>query len=186
VLELQRKDMFKTIFTAFWFFLPAGAANVAPVLFKWLPLFNMPVDFNKKIKGKPLFGENKTIRGLIVGLFFSILFVWLEAKLYPYFSKHLLIDYREINFWILGLLLGGGALLGDLTKSFFKRQFGIAEGKMWVPFDQLDWIIGGLFLSVFYVNLSWQTMVVIVILFGLLHPLVNLLGFALGIKKSKF
>jgi len=40
-----------------------------------------------------------------------------------------------------------GALLGDIVESFFKRRKGIERGKDWIPFDQLDFIIGVLFLS---------------------------------------
>jgi CDP-2,3-bis-(O-geranylgeranyl)-sn-glycerol synthase len=40
-----------------------------------------------------------------------------------------------------------GALLGDITESFFKRRVGKQRGEDWIPFDQLDFILGVLVLS---------------------------------------
>ena len=40
-----------------------------------------------------------------------------------------------------------GALIGDIIESFFKRRVGIERGKNWIPFDQLDFILGVLFFS---------------------------------------
>ena len=40
-----------------------------------------------------------------------------------------------------------GALLGDIVESFFKRRVGRKRGENWIPFDQLDFILGVLFFS---------------------------------------
>jgi len=39
-----------------------------------------------------------------------------------------------------------GALLGDMMESFFKRRIGRDRGQDWIPFDQLDFIVGALVL----------------------------------------
>jgi len=40
-----------------------------------------------------------------------------------------------------------GALIGDIVESFFKRRIGKVRGQDWIPFDQLDFILGALFFS---------------------------------------
>ncbi|KAA0006124.1 MAG: CDP-archaeol synthase, partial [Thermoplasmata archaeon] len=39
-----------------------------------------------------------------------------------------------------------GALLGDIVESFFKRRVGKERGEDWIPFDQVDFLIGALIL----------------------------------------
>jgi hypothetical protein len=50
-------------------------------------------------------------------------------------------EFLEVTLFF-GFWIGFCALLGDLAKSFFKRQREIPPGKSWVPFDQIDWGIG--------------------------------------------
>jgi len=171
------------ILEVFFFFLPAAFANMAPVLFKWVPFLNYPVDMNKKFHHHPIFGKHKTDRGFFFGITLAILIVYLQSV---YQTKYLLIDYSSIHIILLGFLLGFGALLGDLIKSFFKREAGIKEGKQWVPFDQLDWVVGALVFVSFYVSLSVEQAITALVIFGLLHPVINLIGYYLGIKKNKY
>lgn len=178
--------MIEIIIQTFWLLLPAGFANMAPVLFKWIPFINHPVDFNKKFRDKPIFGKNKTYRGFLFGILTAILIVFIQKNLYEYTSSISLINYSEINVFLLGFLMGFGALFGDLIESFFKRQMGIDSGKPWFPFDQTDWVIGSLIFAVFYVNIEIKIIAVSILLFGILHPIINLIGYYLGIKKNKF
>lgn len=170
----------------FWFFLPAGIANMSPVLFKWINFLNYPVDFNKKINNKPIFGKNKTYRGLFSGIIISIITVYIQAVFYQFTKAFSLIDYSAVNLFLLGSLLGFGALGGDLLKSFFKRQINMPPGKSWIPFDQIDWIIGAIILTSFYILLSLENILTAIILFGLLHPVINYIGYIIKIKKSRF
>jgi CDP-2,3-bis-(O-geranylgeranyl)-sn-glycerol synthase len=178
--------MVKIIIQTFWLLLPAGFANMAPVLFKWVPFLNFPVDFNKKFGDKPFLGQNKTYRGLLCGILTSILTVYIQQLLYQHTKTISLINYSEINIYLLGFLLGFGALFGDLTKSFFKRRIDIVSGKFWPPFDQIDWVIGALIFMSFYILIPWKYILTSILIFGLLHPIMNLAGYYLGIKKNKF
>jgi CDP-2,3-bis-(O-geranylgeranyl)-sn-glycerol synthase len=177
--------MINLILGVFWLFLPAGLANMSPVLFKWLPFLDIPVDFNKKYKGKRIFGDHKTWRGLVVGILVAILIVYIQKQLAPTID-FALIDYTTVNIALLGFLLGGGALAGDLVESFIKRQVGIKPGKQWSPWDQLDWIIGAIILTSIIVPLTAKEIIIAIILFGLLHPLMNILGYTLKIQKNRF
>ena len=178
--------MIDLIIKTFWLLLPAGLANMAPVLFKWIPILNFPIDFNKKFKNKPIFGTNKTCRGFLFGIIVSILVVLMQSLLYAHTKNISLIDYSQTNPYLLGFLFGFGALFGDLIESFFKRQMGVGSGKPWFPFDQIDWIIGALLFVNFYITINWKYIILSILLFGLLHPVMNLIGFYLGIKKNKF
>ena len=175
-----------TVISVFWFFLPAGIANMAPVLFTWLPWLNQPVDFNKQLWGKPIFGQNKTYRGFLVGIIFAVLTVYLQQLIYPESKGHTLLNYEQTNSLYLGFLLGFGALGGDLFKSFIKRRLKIPVGWVWAPFDQVDWILGAVLLSSLVVDFQITDIIVVVIIFGLLHPIINLVGYALHIKANKF
>uniref|UniRef100_A0A7C4TNY4 CDP-archaeol synthase n=1 Tax=candidate division WWE3 bacterium TaxID=2053526 RepID=A0A7C4TNY4_UNCKA len=51
-----------------WFLLPAGVANMAAgVSGKLWPKFNFPPDFNYRFRGRRIFGDHKTIRGISFG-----------------------------------------------------------------------------------------------------------------------
>tara|TARA_Y100000310_G_C20213034_1_gene592228 strand:- start:35 stop:571 length:537 start_codon:yes stop_codon:yes gene_type:complete len=178
--------MLTLIIQSFILFLPAGIANMAPVFFKKVRILDYPIDGNRKLFGKPILGKNKTYRGFILGIIFSMITVYLEMLLYPYISAYALVDYQTVNIFLLGFLLGFGALFGDLVASFFKRQLKIKPGETWLIFDQIDWILSAILFSLLIVDLSAPIIFVSILFFGSLHPLINLLGYVLRIKKNKF
>lgn len=163
------------IFELFWFFLPAGFANMTPKLVSKINFLN------KSISNK-LFGSHKTWRGLIFGVLAAMVIIYLQRLI----GINSIIDYDSVNVFLLGFLLGFGAILGDVVKSFFKRRVGIKPGEPWVPLDQVDWIIGALLLTIFYVPLSVLEMLIILIMFGILHPIINYISYLLKIQKNKF
>ena len=66
------------ILQCFYFMLPVYFANMAPVIVKKLNIYNFPIDFNKRIYGKPIFGRKKTFRGLVFGVFFAIIIAYIQ------------------------------------------------------------------------------------------------------------
>lgn len=177
--------MFKLLIQLTWFFLPAIFANMSPIIFRKISFLNYPLDFNLKFYGKPLLGKNKTIRGFFWGILMAILTIYLQKNLYPHPNSFSLINYNQVNIYFLGFLLGFGALGGDTLKSFFKRRLNIKPGKAWIPFDQIDWIIGAILLTNFYVHFSLEEITISIILSALLHPLINFLSYNLGLQKNK-
>src|SRR3989338_11353728 len=119
----------------FYFMLPAYFANMAPVIVKKINILNLPIDFNKKISNKPIFGKNKTIRGLFFGVLFAIIIAYAQSVFYDnnIIAGISLVDYS--NWLLLGFLMGFGAILGDLIKSFVKRRLDYKPGKPFVPWD---------------------------------------------------
>ena len=177
--------MLRLLIKLIWFFLPAIFANMSPNIFKSLPFLNYPLDFNIKFYGKPLLGKNKTYRGFFFGILIAILTIIIQKNLYSHMINFSLVNYNEINIYLLGFLLGFGALFGDSLKSFLKRRFNIKPGKPWVPFDQIDWFVGALLSTSFYVRFSLKEIAISIILSIFFHPLVNLLSYSLGLQKNK-
>ena len=61
----------KEILFALWFFLPAGIANMSPILVANLPglkRLKAPMDFGLTFRGQRVFGTHKTWRGFVVGI----------------------------------------------------------------------------------------------------------------------
>lgn len=174
------------IVQTFWLFLPAGVANMAPVIFKWVPLLDYPMDGGRKWRGKRILGNHKTWRGFSLGIIAATGTVALQQLFADTFINISPFDYSTVNVWALGFALGFGAMAGDAVESFVKRRQNIAPGKPWVPWDQIDWIVGAVLMVLFAVNLTLGVAVLAVVMFGLLHPLINLLGYELAIKKNKF
>ena len=182
--------MIRDILFVIWFFLAAGLANAAPIFAAKIPYlrtWSFPLDCYATFRGKRIFGSHKTLRGLFSGVLIGTLTVYLQVLLYeqvPLVRTFVLIDYASINPILLGLLTSVGALAGDALKSFFKRQLGIAPGKSWFPFDQLDYIFGGICFTSFYVRLTLPQYVVLCIVWFLLHPLSTCIGYVLKLKES--
>ena len=182
--------MWNDFLFALWIFLPAGLANMTPIAMAKLPVvrdWNYPLDFNKSFKGIRIFGDHKTLRGIISGIIVAILASYLCKYWYqttPWLQNQFAIDYSKIDALVFGLLAGFGALMGDAIKSFFKRRTNIKPGDTWFPFDQIDYIIGGLICLGLYVRFSFMQYVLIVIAYFGLHLLSTYIGFLLKLKKS--
>lgn len=168
-----------------WFLLPAGFANtIPPIAARLLPKWNYPLDFNKTFRGKRVFGDHKTMRGIFFGVIGSIILTYLLAYFYNLeFYKFGVFNFAE-NPLLFGLMQGLGALGGDAIKSFFKRQMDIPSGKSWLFFDQADWILGVLILFGILKEIPFNFIVVSLITGMSLHLIFRFLGFLLGIVKE--
>lgn len=177
--------MITTIIKSIWFFLPAGFANMSPVIFSRVKFLDVPVDFNNKIRGKAIFGKHKTYRGFFFGILAAIATVIIQSFFYNSMKNYSIVDYSSINLLLLGFLFGFGTMFGDLVESFFKRRLNIKPGRQWIPFDQIDWILGTVIFVGFYININLDIIITALVLGTVLHILVNYLGFYIGIKKNK-
>jgi len=176
---------------AIWFLLPAAVANMVPILSAQIPLIkklDMPIDAGKSFQGHRILGDHKTWRGIITGIVSSTLVLWIEQLLAAHFEwTHVFtggIDYSALPLFILGPVFAIGALGGDAIESFFKRMQGIKSGKSWIPFDQLDYIIGSVLVSLFFVILTPLQYVWIFIIWFVMHVLFSYIGFRMGLKKD--
>jgi CDP-2,3-bis-(O-geranylgeranyl)-sn-glycerol synthase len=147
---------------------PAYCANGAPVLFGG----GKAIDGGKKFKGKRIFGDHKTIKGLIAGISSGIIIGFAES-LAPGYSFMLAI----------GAIQGIGAMAGDLVGSFIKRQRGMPSGSKGGLMDQYLFLIFAFVFSIPFGNLPiWQGIAFILILTGVLHKFTNMVAHRWKIK----
>jgi CDP-2,3-bis-(O-geranylgeranyl)-sn-glycerol synthase len=173
---------------AVWILLPGGMANMAPVLAARLfPQLDAPVDLGRSVRGRRIFGAHKTFRGLVAGVMAGAVTLAAQTEL----GRHLPSLHELSPIWFTGAnviaaggLLGFGALIGDLVKSFLKRQAGIDPGRAWVPWDQIDWILGTLAAARVFTPLPLSVLVAALVLGLGLHVLVKGLGYLLGINDD--
>lgn len=182
--------MLHNVLFALWFFLPAGIANVTPILVAPLPglkELNAPIDFGLTFRGKRVLGSHKTWRGLISGVIMSTIVLWLQQLAVEHFhwaqSLAHQVDYAHLPTIALGVLFGLGALGGDAIESFFKRQKGVAPGHGWFPFDQLDYIIGAALVSMPFVRLSVGEYALLIVLWLVVHVVSTYIGWLLHLKE---
>lgn len=173
------------VLQAFYFALPIFVANMAPVIVSRIPILNKPIDGGRLWRGKPILGSHKTWRGLVAGILFAIVVIYAQTaiRMPEGFS---LVDYQAPNIWVLGFLMGAGALVGDAIKSFFKRRVGKVSGAPWPPFDQIDFIIGGLLAAWAYTPIPLSAVIWLLVLTPFGHILVNRLAFAAGWKSVPY
>jgi CDP-2,3-bis-(O-geranylgeranyl)-sn-glycerol synthase len=182
--------MVPPILEAIWYIFPAYMANNSPVFAKKIfrDRFDSPIDGGKRFMGRPLFGKNKTWRGLFSGIVMGIIIVYLQCYLFQFqpFRDISVIDYSMINPVAFGLLMGFGALFGDLAKSFLKRRIGIAPGKSWIPFDQIDFLVGSMLISSIAFAPELLTVITVLIIMPLVKIFIDQVGFFLKINESRF
>lgn len=162
------------------FFLPAGIANIAPILANKVPLLNRwktPIDMGKKVRGKRMLGPNKSWRGMVTGVAAGGL---LGLVLYPLLNQ----TGGRLEHFIIGATIGFGALLGDAVESFFKRQHGVKSGDSWLFFDQLDYVVGSMLFSLIYIRLDIRDYLAVIIFYLLGHVILTYIGFLLHLKEK--
>jgi hypothetical protein len=153
-----------------------------------------PLDFGLCFRGKRLFGDNKTWRGLAGNVVFCVAGTFFQALLQkkgvvPEWLS--LLDYRQ-NGPIVGLLLGFGMTIGELPNSFLKRQLQIPPGGkkagptslLYFLFDQVDLALGIWVFLYFLLRPSlffflWSLVVTLV-----LHAAVSSAGYFLKMRQT--
>jgi CDP-2,3-bis-(O-geranylgeranyl)-sn-glycerol synthase len=168
--------------------LPAYLANMAPVIIDklgWFKPLARPIDFGRQFKNRPLLGKGKTWRGLLSGILVAIIVAAIQKLLFQYETVQSisLVNFDETSFLLYGFLAGSGALIGDMVKSFFKRRINIASGKSWPIADQLDFIAGFFIFTYWLIRPEWIIVITAFLITLILHPLTNIIGYLLKIKK---
>ena len=160
-------SVYYTVIYSIIYILPAFIANGAPVIFKG----KKPLDFNKTLFKKRIFGDHKTIRGTFSGLFAGILTGIIES----FFIPELLLP---------SIFLSIGAISGDLIGSFIKRRFDIKPGKSIPILDQFGFVIFALLFALPFDHFpNLIGIILIFILTGILHPLTNFIAYKLRLKS---
>jgi len=179
------------ILSCLYFFLPAYLANMTPPLARRANLLNfldIDIDFGKKFLGQPIFGKHKCWRGAILGILVGLLTALVQGCLYqfPAIQRISLLDYEQINIFLFGFLISGGAIFGDLLFAFIKRRLKMEPGARFVPFDQTNYVIGSaIFLTAIF-KIEIMVWITLFILTFLLHIIVNRIGYGLKLHCAKW
>lgn len=119
--------------------------------------------------GRPLFGASKTWRGIVAALATSTL---LAAAL-------------GLG-WVAGLLLGFGAMGGDLFTSFIKRRLAMPPSSRATGLDQLPESLLPLMLCKPLLDYSWLGLLLTAVAFMLLNIFFSPLLYRLGFRNRPF
>ncbi len=148
------------------------AANGTPVLAKWIlgRRGAAPLDGGKRLRdGRPLFGESKTFRGLLLAIAATALTAWVLG--------------RGAG---LGALFGLLAMAGDLGTSFAKRRFGLPPHSRAFPFDYLAESLLPLAVLARPLGLSVLDIAAGVAAFSILNFAASRVLFRLGIRERPY
>ena len=192
-------DLLIILIQSFWIITPAYIANASALLTGG----GRPIDGGKNWKdGRRILGDGKTWQGLIIGTLIGMTGGFALSTASPLINTFLIEnDFAQLSitnfegfpFMIpLVFSISIGALLGDAVESFLKRRANIQRGDDWIPFDQLDFIIGVLASSFlmssllyligltatnwFTTNLSVEHIIFLLIVTPFIHILSNLIN----------
>jgi len=172
---------FSVIIGVIWFILPAYVANSVAIDVSGIPFlkkYNTPVDFGRKFRGKRVLGDGKTWRGFIAAVIAGTIVGFLQSN----YATILGTAVPEMNA-TLGFLLGFGAMVGDMTASFFKRQAGLKRGAMVPVLDQVDYIVVAFLFAWTVVPADWGMLVLACVITIPFHVIANLVAYAIKLKK---
>jgi CDP-archaeol synthase len=177
-----------------WVFLPVlGAALAhAPVLrFDLLKGLKRPIDGGATLRGRPLFGRNKTWRGAVSmfgGVMVATQLIWRS----DWYRRRLPTEIQDARPGLVGALLGASVVMGELPNSFVKRQLDIAPGeRLSSPgglaislFDQADFVLTAWLLLRPVYRMSAREAVDASITVTAVHLPINVIGYALGARAT--
>jgi CDP-2,3-bis-(O-geranylgeranyl)-sn-glycerol synthase len=184
-------DIIVIMFNGLWLFIPAMLPNSAAAMVGG----GTKIDFGRSWRGKRIFGDGKSWRGLfgggLAGVLIGLILIGISAI------------WDSENFWGFGpfwsnigilFCLSFGAVLGDLMGAFIKRRLGMARGTKAPILDQYDFVFGAFVItaiffpdwiySMFIEGWHIAALIFILVLMFVIHRGVNIIGYKLGIKKE--
>ncbi len=176
--------MIELILKTIWLLLPAYTPNNFAVIFGG----GKPIDFGKKfIDKKRIFGDGKTWRGFFGGVFGGLFVSHIQLLIEKFANLNLYSSLPYKSFLLLIFLLSFGAMIGDVFGSFIKRRFGIERGRSFPVLDQLMFLIIAYIMAsryhAFYKIFTWDVIITGILITPLLHLVVNILAYKLGLKS---
>jgi hypothetical protein len=177
-----------------WFLLPVLGAPVlhGPVLRgDVMSGLARPLDAGACVRGRRVFGDNKTWRGAVV-MGTGTVGASVALDRLEWFRERLPVELREAGPWRYGPLLAVGVVGGELPNSFLKRQLGIAPGsRRWTPagvalvvFDQADFVLGVWLALLPLWRMPWRDVARAFALVAGVHMGINVVGYAIGARDA--
>ena len=162
-----------------------GVWHMVAVKRHWLPTLCVPVS-------EPLFGRNKTWRGLLLVpalTALGALLLWPLEWLQSLFAQTSLLAGHSLL--LVGLCGGLGYVLAELPNSWIKRRLGIAPGDtperrrlLFLAMDQIDSGVGAAIAYWLFPGISLTAAALYVLTFPLVALMVKRLLFLSGLKSS--
>lgn len=157
-----------------YFMAPAYVANMLPPFLAHWRGWNPPIS-------RRWLGSHKTVLGGLAGVLGAVATTFVQSQIG--WGGGVEVDRGWLE---IGARFGLGAMAGDAVKSFFKRRVGVPPGRPWIPFDQLDFVIGALVLVWPAASLSGWDVPWILVVSAVGHVLVNHVGYWLGIRQARW
>jgi CDP-archaeol synthase len=162
-----------------------GPLAHAPVL-RWdlAPALRRPIS-------RRWFGENKTWRGAIVMTAGPAAAAVVLARV-PAYRRRLPRAVADADPLIVGTLLGAATWIGELPNSFVKRRLGIPPGaqrhsplgEVISLHDQADWVPTAWLLLLPIWRMSARDALGMFALVTVVHVPINLIGYAIGARRT--
>lgn len=171
----------------------AAAISGLVLRYDWLAPLRKPIDAGLSYRGRRLFGDSKTWRGVFVAIVGCIAGAAIQKYLLVDVARSLaLVAYERLNVVAFGLAMGSGAMLGELPNSFVKRRLGIAPGKttrgplafLFYVWDQIDLLCFSWPLLSFWIAPDFCRVLTSIVVTLAVHPLSSLIGYLIGARKS--
>jgi CDP-2,3-bis-(O-geranylgeranyl)-sn-glycerol synthase len=159
------------------------------IRFGLLRALGRPIDNGRCWRGRRLFGENKTFRGIVlvaagtaVGYAISSAAgVWPAGPL----------SHPSVALCV-GFATGAAAMAAELPNSLLKRQLGIAPGSqpggklgpLFHVLDQVDVVVGAWAVLLWIVEPDLVTVLASLVFMYLAHQAITLAGYALGMRAT--
>jgi hypothetical protein len=161
------------------------------IKFDLLRFAAFPIDRGIQLRGRPLFGANKTYRGILAVALGSALGYCLQG-LNPALQPQ---PWRGLSFAALGAVgfaIGAAAMLSELPNSLLKRQLAIAPGApgtgpaavLFYLYDQVDFLIGAWLVVWIWVPAHPSLVVWSILFVVVVHQIVSWAGAHLGMRAS--
>ena len=179
---------------AAWVLLPVlgSPAAHAPVL-KWdlFEALKVPVDGGRTLRGRRVFGANKTVRGALFMTAGPTLAA-VALHRWPWYRDRLPAEIRDAHPALVGALLGLGVFTGELPNSFLKRQLDIppggqrrdAAGIAITLADQADFVVTSLILLRPVWRWGARDAAESVLVVTAAHLPIGLVGYLIGARSS--
>ncbi len=162
-------DLYSVVVYPLIYIFPAYAANALPVLFSG----GGPLDRKRKLWGKRVLGEHKTVYGTLSAAIGGVL----VGLVYTQFGA---LGYMLP----IAIMLTLGAISGDLLGSFIKRQLGLKSGSSVFLLDQYGFYVLALAFAFRLGSMpGLYGMAFITLLTGVLHIATNRAAYMLRLKK---
>lgn len=180
----------------------AGALNMAWCKSRYFSKLQRPMDNGIVCRdGERLFGDNKTWKGFVGMIVFSMLtnVLWglvCRANIFLESHHYLYVDHENTVVFNLvsGFLIGSAYVLFELPNSFMKRRFKIVPGRMakglkavfFVILDQADSIFGCVLVIAVLYPMPLTFYLLYVAVGAVTHIAMNVLLYAMKLRKNVF